>query len=199
MLSGRPKSLNDEYADVDKTAYEFGQSWCGLFFGLLVLFAVWIFWYLDGISDNLFYVLICGILWLAYPGCAFVSAAMSACLPANAVVEQGTRPAPQAARAMFYKYASPLFITGFAFSIGMLLQGGYHILLLAWHDLEAGRAWFRLLCAPVAFLVDTIVGVLLLKAGCQAGALWGESAGRERFSRPGRFLNYCWSLCERFG
>jgi hypothetical protein len=196
------ENLNDKYAITDKDACRFGQAIVALpLFGIFPLFVLvqiacartWFLIY----GHDVFLLTFCGMLWVSYPGCAFVSAAMSACPLANVIAEQEVRPALQSAQMIYKKYASRLLIAGTASSIGLLLGSGFHTLTLAWHNLQAGHSWFGPLRIPLTLFAAAIVGLLLLNAACQAGAHWGEYAWRERNSRSGQFLNRCWLWCAK--
>ena len=192
------ENLNKKYAQIDKEACRFGQAVVALpLFGAFPLFTLVLIvgsraWLLLHANDVL-WLTFCGMLWISYPGCAFVSAAMSACPPGDAVTEQEVRSALQSAQVMYKKYASSLLIALISVSAGLFLKSGSHTLLLAWHNLQAGRSWFGPLCMPIMLFAAAIVGLFLLNAACRAGARWGERARREYNRRSGRFLDRCWS------
>ena len=190
--------MNEKHAAIDKEACRFGQAIVALpLFGAFPLFTLmlivcartWLLIY----ADDVLILNFCGMLWISYPGCAFVSAAMCACPPADAIEEQEVRPALQSAQVMYKKYASSLLIALVSVSAGLFLKSGSHTLLPAWHNLQAGRSWFGPLYMPLMFFAAATVGLFLLNAACRAGAFWGERTQHERSSRAGHFLDRCWS------
>ena len=193
--------MKQRYDILDRGAYEFGQSYGGLWLGVPVVLALLVVPmvsdFVTGNFTNARYLMPaggCGILWITLPGSAFVSAALCACPPISVINEQDVRAVSLSARAMFKRYASSLLI---ALTPGALYWI-YHISDLCWHASQSGRPWPIWWLEPFLFgVVALALGMYLLNAACRAGSRWGDKARHNQASRSAQFLARCWGGCQK--